>query len=141
MDRQKPHYKSGQLICKLLDYFKFDNIKVIYSEDYNTTVALKSFGHPIQNLGHENAAKDGRISFIFIACLNHQNKSIIENLLKEPQKETLILVRNIRRDKQTFDNWNRLKKNKSLTISVDTFYHGILCHRHGKVKEHFKIRL
>lgn len=141
MDRQKPHYKSGLLICKLLDYFKFNDIKAIYSEDFNTKTALKSSGHMIQNLSPENSAKDRQTNFIFIACLNNYNRSIIENLIKEPQKEILILIRDIRCNKQTFGNWDTLKKNPTFTVTIDTFHHGILCHRQGQMKEHFKIRL
>lgn len=141
MNPQKPHYKSGQLICKLLEYFKFNDIKAIYSQDFNTKIALKSSGHTIQNLGSKKTAKDSPVSFTFIAYLNDENKTRVENLLIKPGKEIIILIRNIRRDKQTFSAWNLLKKNPSVTVSIDTFHHGILFRRQGQVKEHFKIRL
>lgn len=53
---------------------------------------------------------------------------------------TFLFLRDIHKNASTKKMWNLLSKEDSITVTIDLFYFGIVCHREGQRKEHFKLR-
>ena len=71
-------------------------------------------------------------------------ESTIENfnsLLKYSHNESVFIFNNIYRSKEMTEAWNIIKKQKEITVSIDTFYWGFLFFRKEQPKQHFTIRL
>ena len=80
-----------------------------------------------------------------------QNKIIkIDHLLEMKRFEenlgyisndSLIIIKNIHQSKLTEENWNKIKNNPKVTVTIDTFYLGIIFFRKEQKKEHFVVRV
>ena len=71
-------------------------------------------------------------------------ESTIENfnsLLKYSHNESVFIINNIYWIKEMTEAWNIIKKQKEITVSIDTFYWGFLFFRKEQPKQHFTIRL
>ena len=71
-------------------------------------------------------------------------ESTIENfnsLLKHSHNESVFIINNIYWSKEMTEAWNIIKKQKEITVSIDTFYWGFLFFRKEQPKQHFTIRL
>ena len=71
-------------------------------------------------------------------------ESTIENfnsLLKHSHNESVFIFNNIYWNKEMTEAWNIIKKQKEITVSIDTFYWGFLFFRKEQPKQHFTIRL
>ena len=71
-------------------------------------------------------------------------ESTIENfnsLLKYDHNESVFIINNIYWSKEMTEAWNIIKKQKEITVSIDTFYWGFLFFRKEQPKQHFTIRL
>ena len=74
----------------------------------------------------------------------YDKKSTIENfnsLLKYAHNESVFIFNNIYWSKEMTEAWNIIKKQKEITVSIDTFYWGFLFFRKEQPKQHFTIRL
>jgi predicted O-methyltransferase YrrM len=74
----------------------------------------------------------------------YDKKSTIENfnsLLKYAHNESVFIFNNIYCSKEMSEAWNIIKKQKEVTVSIDTFYWGFLFFRKEQPKQHFTIRL
>ena len=71
-------------------------------------------------------------------------ESTIENfnsLLKHSHNESVFIINNIYWSKEMTEAWNIIKKQKEITVSIDTYYLGFLFFRKEQPKQHFTIRL
>ena len=71
-------------------------------------------------------------------------ESTIENfnsLLKHSHNESVFIINNIYWSKEMTEAWNIIKKQKEITVSIDTYYLGFLFFRKEQSKQHFTIRL
>ena len=71
-------------------------------------------------------------------------ESTIENfnsLLKYSHNESVFIINNIYWSKEMTEAWNIIKKQKEITVSIDTYYLGFLFFRKEQPKQHFTIRL
>ncbi|MDB4289604.1 hypothetical protein N9887_00825 [Flavobacteriaceae bacterium] len=73
--------------------------------------------------------------------LNSIEESSIADLFKLCHKDSIILIPSIRETKTIFKHWNQLKSQSEISVSIDTFYWGLLFFRTEQSKEHFTIRL
>ena len=74
----------------------------------------------------------------------YDKKSTIENfnsLLKYAHNESVFIFNNIYWSKEMTEAWNIIKKQKEITVSIDTYYWGFLFFRKEQLKQHFTIRL
>ena len=81
-----------------------------------------------------------------VPCLIYVDAAIveqhsIENLLEICHRDSMILVDSIRETQSQFKYWNQLKSASEISVSIDTFYWGLLFLRTAQPKEHFTIRL
>ena len=68
-------------------------------------------------------------------------ESSIAELFQICHKDSTILIPSIRETKTRFEHWNQLKSQSEVSVSIDTFYWGLLFFRTEQPKEHFTIRL
>ncbi|WP_115461540.1 O-methyltransferase [Winogradskyella aurantiaca] len=70
------------------------------------------------------------------ATLNYFNQ-----LLPATHEDTLIIIDDINWSKGMQEAWNQIKAHPKVTVTVDTFFWGLVFFRKGQAKEHFSIRL
>jgi hypothetical protein len=69
------------------------------------------------------------------------NTDAVLGLFKACHRDSLVLIPSIRKSKAHYKNWNELKSSTNVSVSIDTFYWGLLFFRTEQPKEHFTIRL
>jgi hypothetical protein len=65
----------------------------------------------------------------------------MKRLIAHCHRDSVIIIKSIRETKQQFEQWNQLKALTEISVSIDTFYWGLLFLRSEQPKEHFTIRL
>ena len=73
--------------------------------------------------------------------LNTIETTSISDLFQICHKDSTILIPSIRKTKTQFKHWNQFKSQSEVSVSIDTFYWGLLFFRTEQPKEHFTIRL
>lgn len=112
----------------LFEKFKITNINVIIGEFNKTLPSII-----LQN-SFDLIYFDG----------NHTKKatlSYFNNCLKAVQNETAFIFDDIYLSKEMFQAWEKIKNNPQVTVSIDTFYLGMVFFRKEQVKQHFIIRV
>ncbi len=110
------------------ELFKFENIK-IKTGDFNTTLP--------EVIRHE------KFDFIYFDG-NHQKQPTIdyfELCLKHIHNDSIFIFDDIYWSKGMQKAWSHIKNHAEVTISIDTFYWGIVCFRKEQPKQHFTIRV
>ena len=112
---------------KQIDTFKIENVTL-----YNDT-----FDNAIPKLENNN------YDLIFIDG-NHKGTSTLdyfEHLLKLANNDSVFILDDIYWSKSMTEAWESIKQHPKVTVTVDTFFWGMVFFRKEQVKEHFKIRV
>ncbi|MEA1785021.1 hypothetical protein U1E44_02860 [Arenibacter sp. GZD96] len=125
--------KSIAVLRKCKSYFRTEAIK-IYTE--NELIKKK--------LAKEldwNTSLQPPYDLIYIdaSALHHSKAIILRN--EEMHNNTLVLLSDIYRTKESQHHWEMAKALPAITVTVDLFYCGLLFFRKEQLKEHFKIRI
>ncbi|MFD1014632.1 O-methyltransferase [Winogradskyella rapida] len=84
-------------------------------------------------------------SYDFIYFDGHHNKTAtlnyFETLLAKAHNDSVFIFDDIYWSKGMTEAWEHIKHHEGVTVTVDTFYMGIVFFRKEQKKEHFKIRL
>nr|WP_233164203.1 class I SAM-dependent methyltransferase [Snuella sedimenti] len=75
---------------------------------------------------------------------NHQKDatlSYFENLLPTAHNDSLFIFDDIYWSEDMTEAWNTIKQHPKVTVSIDTFYWGLVFFRKEQAKEHFNIRI
>lgn len=75
---------------------------------------------------------------------NHSKEATLENfelLLKLKHNESLFIFDDIYWSKEMQAAWQQIKNHPEVTVTIDTFYWGLVFFRKEQEKEHFKIRV
>lgn len=103
----------------------------------NTKFIIGDFTSCIPNL------KEDRFDFIFFD--GHHNKSAtiqyFEALLPKAHNDSVFVFDDIYWSRGMTEAWEYIKNHNAVTVTVDTFYLGVVFFRKEQEKEHFKIRL
>ncbi|MCF6181051.1 class I SAM-dependent methyltransferase [Lutibacter sp.] len=113
---------------QLFEKFKFSTIKVITGKFENTLPKLidsNSFGLIYFDGNH---TKKATLNY-FYECL------------KTVKNESVFIFDDIHLSKEMFQAWNKIKEHPKVTVTIDTFYWGIVFFRKEQVKQHFTIRI
>lgn len=108
-------------------FHKLNNINVINNEFENEL----------------NILKGKEFDLIFIDG-NHQREATINyfnTLLKSVNNHSLMIFDDIHWSKGMKEAWENIKQNPKVTLTIDTFYWGLVFFRKDQEKQHFKIRL
>ncbi|MBV1887683.1 MAG: class I SAM-dependent methyltransferase [Urechidicola sp.] len=119
------------------------NISKISKENFNQQslenieVLTGGFAEIIQNLKHNT------YDLIFIDG-NHQKETTLnyfETLLQTINNESVFIFDDLYWFKDMTEAWEIIKQHSKVTVTIDTFYWGLVFFRKEQVKEHFTIRL
>ncbi len=75
---------------------------------------------------------------------NHQKKSTIdyfEQCLKTIHNESVFIFDDIHWSKEMLEAWQYIKSHPKVTVTIDTFFWGIVFFRKEQTKEHFVLRI
>ena len=135
----------SKFLFRLGAYFKFDHHFIFENMNPKFKHAL-SLNHKIsvfktvKDLNNKEAAISKAPCLIYVD-LNTIEKDSIVDLFQICHKDSLILIPSIRKNKTQLKRWNQLKSHLEVSVSIDTFYWGLLFFRTEQPKEHFTIRL
>lgn len=136
---------NSKFLVRLSAYFNFKKC-------YVSKTILPEFEHAL-NLEHQTISfkttkdlsnlepKISKTPCLIYLDLNTIETPSIADILQVCHKDSLILIPSIREDKNQFNKWNLLKSQSKVSVSIDTFYWGLLFFRTEQPKEHFTIRL
>ena len=111
------------------EHFQFKNIQLINSE---FSSALNS-----------SEIKDLKFDLIYLDG-NHNKEATVnyfDKLLSNINNETIMVFDDIHWSKGMMEAWETIKKHPEVTVTIDTFYWGLVFFRKEQKKEHFSIRV
>ncbi|NNF85015.1 MAG: class I SAM-dependent methyltransferase [Winogradskyella sp.] len=110
-----------------LKTFKVDNVKLVNS-DFSSFI---------------KTAANKKLDLVFID--GHHTKaatiSYFQDLLKYTHNDSVFIIDDIYWSKEMTEAWNDIKLHPACTVTIDTFYLGLVFFRKEQVKQHFKIRV
>lgn len=132
----KKHYSSNKtqnLVLKSLVYFQCQTLTIVPN--------CPGFESEIKKMLHTISLESWSSELIFIADCNkdllltylYNNKSIGNN--------TVIVLGNMYKDKESSLLWIELKKSVKVTVTIDMYHCAVIFFRKEQVKQHFKIRI
>ena len=107
--------------------FKLNNIKLIVNEFENELNFLTKYNYDLIYIDG-NHRKDATLLYF-------------NSLLKSVSHKSIIIFDDIHWSKGMTQAWEIIKQNQNVTVTIDTFFWGIVFFRKEQVKQHFKIRL
>ncbi len=136
---------KSKFLILLGAYFKFENcfipetIDPKFKEALNLVQNTPTF-KTIDDLIKTESEISKTPCLIYLDLKTIEESSIAE-LFQICHKDSTILIPSIRETKTRFEHWNQLKSQSEVSVSIDTFYWGLLFFRTEQPKEHFTIRL
>lgn len=136
---------KSKFLLRLAAYFKSDScyvsetIQPKFKQVLNLNCQISEF-KTIQDL-IKTDTKISKTPCLICLDLNTIETTSISNLFQFCHKDSLILIPSLRSTKTQFKHWNGLKSQPEVSVSIDTFYWGLLFFRTEQPKEHFTIRL
>ncbi|NNE15592.1 MAG: class I SAM-dependent methyltransferase [Saprospiraceae bacterium] len=121
--------------CPNITIFASDNLKA--NGIQNATVINTEFSQGLNKLSQET------FDLMYIDG-NHQKEATLEyfeTLLEKTHNDSIMIFDDIYWSKGMTEAWNTIVAHPQVTVSIDTFFWGIVFFRREQVKEHFIIRL
>jgi len=104
----------------------------------NINVLIGEFNKTLPNIISQN-------SFDLIYFDGNHTKeatlSYFNNCIKAVKNDTVFIFDDIYLSKEMVQAWEKIKNNPQVTVSIDTFYLGMVFFRKEQVKQHFTIRV
>lgn len=103
----------------------------------NITIQTKTF----EQFFSENASEE--CDLVYIDGNHNKEKTLdyFEILQKQATNETVFIFDDIYWSSEMTEAWEEIKKHPKVTVSIDTYYWGIIFFRSEQQKQHFNIRL
>lgn len=131
----KSNFKGGksiQVLLKSIGYFKAN------------AVHLDLQNHHIQNLIKNKYPNvelgTGPYDIIYV---DYPKMELLNNLLKSSaiHNDTMLLIGTLHKNRKVASQWELIKHNERVTVTVDMYHCGAAFFRKEQAKEHFKIRV
>ena len=134
-----------QFLLQLGLYFKYKHRFIDASIKTNFEVALSRQGvvekfNTVEDLIYLSKLIPQSPCLICVN-INTINTKALLNFFKECHRDSIVLIPSIRKNKINFKSWNQLNSSSEVSVSIDTYYWGLLFFRTEQPKEHFTIRL
>ena len=128
--------KKQQLLYKIIRYFEPKSI---------LTIGANPFEKEIIALGSPKATIDIDIAIYHCIYIHSQQfpsitDASIEELLNTTENDSFWILENIHANAATETLWQTLKQNPKVTVTIDTYYFGLVFFRKEQVEEHFILR-
>lgn len=121
---------TENVLIKSIRYFSFKKIGLV--TDSNT---LKThLNSMFENLEYNGLPFD-------IIYANDTDKPFSTVGKEYVHNDSMLLIEGIYSSKEHTAQWNKLKKQKQVRVTIDLYHCGIVFFRREQAKEHFKIRL
>ena len=120
--------ETGNIAQNLFNKYQFKNIKLIIG-NFNETLAKQ--------------LNKNTFDFVFFNG-NHTKKATLDYFklsLSYIHNNSFFLFNNIYRNFEMKQAWEEIKKNPSVTVTIDTYQWGLVFFRKEQQKEHFTIRI
>jgi len=120
--------ETGNISQNLFNKYQFKNIKLIIG-NFNETLAKQ--------------LNKNTFDFVFFNG-NHTKKATLDYFklsLSYIHNNSFFLFNNIYRNFEMKQAWEEIKKNPSVTVTIDTYQWGLVFFRKEQQKEHFTIRI
>ncbi len=123
--------KYIKVLLKSLAYFKVENIRIAPKDPSLENLIMKSFPQIKFNQPED------------LIFMDSPNNELFTLIIKEKtyHNDTMVLIRDLYKNKKNTQDWEVFKQNENVTVSVDMFNCGALFFRKEQAKEHFKIRI
>ena len=128
--------KKQQLLYKIIRYFEPKSI---------LTIGANPFEKEIIALGSPKATIDIDIAIYHCIYIHSQQfpsitDASIEELLNTTENDSFWILENIHANAAAEMLWQTLKQNPKVTVTIDTYYFGLVFFRKEQVEEHFILR-
>jgi len=136
---------KSRFLARLGLYFKYTHsyleasISVTYERALSLHGRVKKF-NTIENLMDPKNLISDRPGLIYLD-MDMTNTSALLDFFKVCHRDSFVLIPSLRKSKAHYKKWNQLKSSADVSVSIDTFYWGLLFFRTEQPKEHFTIRL
>lgn len=136
---------KSHFLARLGLYFKYNqsylamSILPVFERALSLHGSVEKF-NTIENLKDPSNLISKTPSLIYLDT-DSMNTDAVLDLFKACHRDSLVLIPSIRKSKAHYENWNELKSSTNVSVSIDTFYWGLLFFRTEQPKEHFTIRL
>ena len=116
---------------------KFTNQQLKKESVKNVDLLIGDFSEVIKTLDNES------FDLIFIDGNHDKNATIdyFEQLLSKTHNESVIIFDDINWSEGMKEAWETIVSHEQVTVSIDTFFWGIVFLRKEQAKEHFVIRI
>ena len=138
-------FKNVKFLYRFSIYFEFDSI---YQPEelnsyYKSALAIGRHSKDIKTYTRKIPKINNYDKNLLIYFQNRslEHLSEIQNILEQCNTNSIVLIENIRQTSKGFEQWNTLKSNANVRVSIDTYHWGVLWFRKEQHKEHFIIRL
>lgn len=115
-----------------------------FAESQLTTFGLNSITFLTSEFSHilPKLTKEHLFDLVYFDG-NHQKEATLNyfnQCLESVHNETIFIFDDIHLNKEMYETWQEIIKNPLISVSIDTFYFGMLFFRTEQVKQHFYIR-
>lgn len=121
--------------CPNLSKFTAEQLKK------NTVTNVKLINNTFLEALKEDSNSSYDLIFIDGDHSKESTLSYFNQLLPKVHNDTVIIFDDIHWSKEMTEAWKLIKHNPNVTVSIDTFFWGLVFFRKEQKKEHFKIRM
>jgi predicted O-methyltransferase YrrM len=114
------------------------------AQKYFNDFQLKNIRLHTKNFGAYLAENDSEGQYLVYIDGNHNKEKTLQYfkaLLKQTTNDSVFIFDDIYWSPQMTEAWKEIIKHPKVTVSIDTFYWGLVFFRNEQPKEHFNIRL
>lgn len=122
--------KKERLLYRLLKYFQPQSFLEVSER---SVLGVFNLGLPVHK-----EVKSESYDFVYFDRPSLQH---FERLLPTKQNDSIWVINHIYNDPKAQQIWQTIKENPEVTVTVDTYYYGLLFFRKEQQKEHFVIRV
>ena len=136
--------KATELLCRILLYLKKERLVALGKDTPEVTQLLRTCAEEL-NLKvwflSTFAPISGKLDLIYISATDKETiLPQIERLLPSIGSNTVCVIGNIHSSAQAEYDWEIIKQDSRITVSIDTYHLGLVFFRPEQAKEHFIIR-
>lgn len=123
---------SARVLLKSIAYFKAKNVYIVP----NLIALQNKIKNSFPTVEFNNKPAD-------LIYMDAPRTELFNDILKDGicHNDTMVIINEIHKNKRSTRQWESLKKNSNVIVTVDMFFCGGLFFRKEQAKEHFKIRI
>lgn len=143
-DQKVLSQEATEIVCRILVNLKCERLVALGDDTSAINQLVRKCGEEL-NLKlwflSTFAPISGNLDLVYISAMDSQAiLPQIERLLPNIGSNTVCVISKIHNSAQAEYDWETLKKDPRITVSVDTYHLGIIFFRPEQAKEHFMIR-